>query len=96
MNKKVKAIWCVLFFVAALTYRLAFPAPTVSCINDAYHNLTLPVNRKLVQSAGPGFEGNSNQLTTFGQAFIGIGQVLMDLLLAILGVIWYLLPKIGS
>lgn len=55
LNKRVKATWCLLFFVAALTYRLAFPAPTVACINDAYHNLTLPVNRKLVQSSGPGF-----------------------------------------
>lgn len=55
LNRRTKAAWCLLFFVAALTYRLAYPAPTVACINDAYHNLTLPVNRKLVQSAGPGF-----------------------------------------
>lgn len=55
LNRRIKATWCLLFFVAALIYRLAFPAPTVACINDAYHNLTLSVNRKLVQSAGPGF-----------------------------------------
>lgn len=55
LNKRIKVTWCLLFFVAALTYRLAYPAPTVACINDAYHNLTLPINRKLVQSTGPGF-----------------------------------------
>lgn len=42
--------------------------------------------------AGPAFEGNSNQLTVFGKAFIGLGQVLMDLWIAIMAGIWYHSP----
>jgi hypothetical protein len=58
------------------------------CITDAYHTFSLTLNRDLVTEAGPAFEGNGNQLTVFGKAFIGIGQVLMDLWIAIMGTIW--------
>jgi hypothetical protein len=89
-DRKFKLATCLLLLFAYLLYYFAFPQPTVTCINDAYHNFTLQANRALVQSPGPAFEGNSNQLTTWGKAFIGTGQVLMDLWIGVLGTLWYL------
>jgi hypothetical protein len=41
-----------------------------------------------VKNPGPSYEGNFNPLTGFGKFFIGTGQVLMDLWILVLGVIW--------
>jgi hypothetical protein len=35
------------------------------------------------------YEGNSNMLTIAGKAFIGTGQVLMDVSIALFGLLWY-------
>jgi hypothetical protein len=88
-NRNVKIAATLLLFIAFVVYRCSFPGVVTDCINDAYHNFSINLNRDLVQQAGPAFEGNSNQLTVFGKAFIGTGQVLMDLWIAIMATIWY-------
>jgi hypothetical protein len=85
----------MLLFVVFAVYRFTFFLPNTSCIADAYHNFTITLNRDLVTEAGPAFEGNSNQLSPFGRAFIGMGQILMDLWIAIMAVVWYLPTHAG-
>lgn len=84
----MKSTFCALLFTIFAVYRFTYLLPDTACINDAYHTFTLTLNRDLVTEAGPAFEGNSNQLTVFGKGFIGVGQVLMDLWIGIMGGIW--------
>lgn len=71
-----------------LLYRFLFPQPSVRCIYDAYHALTESDNRQFVEGGGSAYEGNSNQLTVTGKAVIGTGQVLMDIWIIAIGIIW--------
>ena len=41
-----------------------------------------------VESQGSAYEGTSNQLTIGGKVFIGIGQVLMDVWVGFVGLMW--------
>jgi hypothetical protein len=76
--------------VGFVIYRVLYPQPKIVCIYDAYQEATVGANRPLVvDQSSSAFEGNSNQLTLSGKAFIGTGQVLMDVWIAILGIIWY-------
>ena len=80
----------LLFIVGFILYRVLLPLQNPACIYDAYLTATLAANRELaVDPSSAAFEGNSNALTVAGMAFIGTGQVLMDLWIAVLGIIWY-------
>jgi hypothetical protein len=88
----MKSTFCALLLTIYTVYRFTYHLPGTTGIIDACHTFTITLNRGLVMEAGPAFEGNSNQLTVFGKAFIGLGQVLMDLWIAIMAGIWYHSP----
>ena len=78
-----------MFIVGFIIYRIFFPQPNVACIYDAYQSATESANRAMVDDRSTSaFEGNSNQLSLTGRAMIGTGQVLMDLWIGVLGVVW--------
>lgn len=84
-----KAIIVGIFIGSFALYRFIYPSSNTACINDVFHNWTLGANRPLAADPSiSSFEGNSNQLTLSGKAFIGTGQVLMDLWIGIFGIIW--------
>lgn len=73
-----------------LGYRLAYSNSNTACITDAYHDLTYNANRGLLigNATDSAYEGDDTQLTVAGKGFIGTGQVLVDLWIAIIGIIW--------
>ena len=55
LNKRTKIFFVAALFIAFIIYRFTYLQPALVCINDAYHDFTLNTNRKIVESAGPGF-----------------------------------------
>lgn len=58
---------------------------------DLYQDITEDLNRSLVlyPERGSAHEGNDNPLSITGQVVIGMGQVLMDMWIFIIGILWY-------
>lgn len=84
----MKIIVVVFLFLVYIIYRIFLHINSTICIIDEYQNITEPVNRMFVLEEGSAFQGNSNQLSIGGKVFIGIGQVLMDLWVGFVGLIW--------
>jgi len=84
-----KAAICLFLLFVYLLYRFLFPQPNPNCIFDAYHSVTEGLNRNFVTESGSSYEGNSNQLTITGKGIIGTGQLLMDIWIGAIGVLWY-------
>lgn len=80
---KLRLVIALTAALGFLLYRFLYYAATPNCLRDAWHDLTLPLNKDLADGSG----GDN--------VVIGIGQVLMDGWIFIIVILWYCESNLG-